>query len=54
MTPKRRWLEKKNINYKPDFNRYELERKAWQQANPGATPEQYQLAMMKIAQRCGI
>jgi hypothetical protein len=41
-------------SYKPDFARYEREKKAWTEANPKSTPEQYQQAMMRIAQQCGI
>jgi len=43
-----------NPRYKPDFARYEREKKAWQQANPKATPHEYQNAIRAIAQRCGI
>jgi hypothetical protein len=33
---------------------YEDAKRAWVARNPGATPEQYQLAMMRIAQRMGL
>lgn len=33
---------------------YEVAKRAWIKANPGATPEQYDAAMHVIAKRCGV
>ena len=33
---------------------YEEAKRAWIEANPDATPEQYEDAMRAIAQRCGV
>ena len=33
---------------------YEAAKRAWIEAHPDATPEQYQAAMLAIAQRCGV
>ena len=40
--------------YRPRFEDYEQLKRAWIAANPKATPEQYQSAMTRIAQKCGI
>ena len=33
---------------------YEAAKRAWIDANPAATPEQYSAAMRAIADRCGV
>lgn len=33
---------------------YERKKADWQQANPGATPAEYQAAMKRIATECGV
>lgn len=33
---------------------YEILKQEWAASNPGATPEQYQAAMRRIAARCGV
>jgi hypothetical protein len=40
--------------YRPDFRLYELLKRDWIARNPTATPEEYQQAMQRIAQRAGI
>lgn len=53
-----RYVQKRSdrvgIAYNPDFVKYESEKRAWCDANPHASPEQYQTAMLALAQRCGI
>lgn len=44
----------RGLGYNPDLARYESLKAAWQASNPQATHEQYQDAMRKLAQECGI
>lgn len=37
-----------------DYQKYESMKYEWIRANPAATPEQYQQAMRKIAEKCGV
>jgi hypothetical protein len=37
-----------------NYQHYEFLKAAWKQKNLGATPEQYQVAMARIAKHCGI
>ena len=55
MFKKRRYIPRKPpVNYHPRFEQYAREKREWVDANPQATPEQYQKAMRQIADRCGI
>ncbi len=45
-----KWLK----TYRPDFAEYERRKADYKARNPDATPEEYQQAMRKIAQECGI
>jgi hypothetical protein len=36
------------------YQQYELLKAEWIRNNPGATPHQYELAMLNIARKCGI
>lgn len=36
------------------FNQYEIMKANWIRKNPSATHEQYQLAMIAIAKKCGV
>lgn len=38
----------------PNYARYEVEKNRWVANNPGATPSEYQAAMLRIAQECGV
>jgi hypothetical protein len=40
--------------YMPDFALYEKLKAEWVKAHPNATPDEYQAAMVAIAQRCGV
>lgn len=44
----------KRIPYRPDFARYEQLKRDWLIRNQGATYEQYQEAMRRIAAECRI
>lgn len=44
----------KTIAIDQDYLIYEAEKRAWINANPGATPAQYEAAMRSIAKRLGI
>jgi hypothetical protein len=37
-----------------DYTDYEQAKREWQARHPDATPEQYQVAMMRIAARMGL
>lgn len=37
-----------------NFHAYEAAKRAWETANPGATPDQYTAAMRAIAKRLGV
>lgn len=39
---------------RPAYGAYEFEKRAWVDANPDATPEQYQKAMRDLAKKCGV
>jgi len=39
---------------RPDYAAYESAKRAWANANPGATAEQYETAMRAIARRYGV
>ena len=54
-----RRLNRRNGSLRPGFSgsalrNYECRKRAWIEANPGATPEQYQRAMSDIAREVGI
>lgn len=52
---KRRQFKPKAFGvYKPKFADYEKLKREWTAANQNATPTQYQEAMTRIAQQCGI
>lgn len=36
------------------LRQYEAEKARWVDQNPEATPQEYQAAMKKIAERCGV
>lgn len=42
------------IKYFPRFGEYETLKRAWIDAHPASTPEEYQVAIFDIAVRCGI
>ena len=46
--------QKTQRQYKPNFARYEFEKQAWLDANPGATPDKRDEEIRAIATRCGI
>lgn len=51
----RRYIPKPGpVNYHPDFAGYEREKYAWVESHPDSTPEEYQMAMRAIAEKCGI
>jgi len=55
MKKKRRDFTNKNKGtYRPRFEDYEQLKRQWIAEHPESTPEQYQNAMVIIAQRCGI
>jgi hypothetical protein len=37
-----------------DYWRYEVMKSTWIARNPHATPNEYQLAMRRIARKCGV
>ena len=36
------------------YGSYEQEKRLWVARHPDATPEQYQVAMTRLAQKCGV
>lgn len=53
-TPRRNKRSAESQGYRPDFVRYEKEKRAWTDEHPLSTPWEYQEAIAQIALRCGI
>ena len=54
MKKKRRYPTPKPRNYRPDFARYEQEKREWLDEHRGYDYDDYQQAMREIAARCKI
>jgi len=39
---------------KKTYGSYEQEKRLWAAKHPDSTPEQYQIAMSKLARKCGV
>jgi len=52
MTPTMKTYARLRRRY--DYTDYEQAKREWQSRHPDATPEQYQMAMMRIAARMGL
>ena len=48
------WQLEPRLGFAMSWQAYEAAKRAWIDANPGATPEQYAEAMRAIADRCGV
>lgn len=44
----------RNLSPEPDYVRYEQLKREWTQKHPGATPEEYEVAIRRIANECGV
>ena len=47
-------VEKPRFHDLPSYVEYELLKAQWAANNPQATPQEYEQAMLRIAQQCGV
>ena len=50
----RHLIDEKIVRHKRTYGSYEQEKRLWVARHPDSTPEQYQVAMSRLARKCGV